>query len=77
MSFADFSNYRFGFNELDAKLKNLETQKKYYDKWMKKYAGIFKYNENSLTSIEWDLRCRKALREIFSSATFLLKHRKL
>jgi len=76
MSFADFSSYRFGFNRLDSKLKISDDQKKYYNKWMKKYAEIFKSEEKSLIAIEWDLRCRKALREIFSSATFFIEAKK-
>lgn len=76
MSFMDFSSYRFEFNRLDAKLKSLDDQKKYHDKWMKKYARIFKCEETSLVAIEWDLRCRKALREIFSSATFYIEAKK-
>lgn len=60
MSFKDFSEYRFGFNRLDVKLQNLNMQKKYHDKWMKKYAEVFKCEKNNLIAIEWDLRCRKA-----------------
>lgn len=76
MSFKDFSSYNFGFNRLDAKLKNSDDQNKYYNKWMKKYNKIFKSKEKSLIVIEWDLRCRKALHEIFSSATFFIEAKK-
>lgn len=76
MSFNDFSNYIFGFNRLDEKLDNVNDQTKYYNKWMKKYANIFKCEEQCLNAIEWDLRCRKALREIFSSATFFIESKK-
>lgn len=76
MSFNNFSSYRFAFNILDAKLTSEEEQKKYYNKWMKKYAGIFICEEKSIVTIEWDLRCRKALHEIFSSATFFIEAKK-
>lgn len=48
MSFADFSCYRFDFNRLDAKLKSPDEQKKYYDKWMQKYAKVFKSDNGYL-----------------------------
>lgn len=72
MSFSEFSSYRYVFNRLDEKLKNLDDQKKYYDKWMQKYGEVFGKGEN-LDSIEWDLRCRKSLHEIFLSATFFIE----
>lgn len=73
MSFNDFSDYVFEFDRLDAKLQNPDIQKKYYNRWMKKYAEIFKSEGITLVVIEWELRCRKALREIFSSATFFIE----
>lgn len=76
MSFRDFSEYIMEFNRLDEKLQNPNMQKKYYDKWMKKYAEVFKCKNDNLKAIEWDLRCRKALREIFSSATFFIEAKK-
>lgn len=76
MSFMDFSSYITSFNRLDAKLSDMDMQKKYYDKWMQKYARIFKCETKQLNSIEWDLRCRKALHEIFSSATFFIEAKK-
>lgn len=76
MSFMDYSEYRFSFNRLDAKLQNSDRQKKYYEKWMKKYTEVFKCKKKNLIAIEWDLRCRKALREIFSSATFFIEAKK-
>ncbi len=76
MSFTDFSSYRFGFDRLDVKMDNLDLQKKYYNRWMQKYAEVFKREPTSFTAIEWDLRCKKALREIFSSATFFVEAKK-
>lgn len=76
MSFSDFSSYIFNFNRLDVKLMNPDEQKKYYDKWMQKYAKLFKSDNGNLNAIEWDLRCRKAIREIFSSATFFVEAKK-
>lgn len=77
MPFADFSNYRFVFNKLDVNSKISDDQIKYYNKWMKKYSQIFKNEDKSLIAIEWDLRCRKALREFFSSATFFIEAKKI
>ena len=76
MSFKDFSDYDIDFNRLDVKLKNSDDQKKYYNKWMQKYSNFFKCNEKDLIAIEWDLRCHKALHEIFSSATFFIEAKK-
>lgn len=76
MSFQNFSNYRFAFNRLDSKLASPDAQKRYYNKWMQKYATIFKGEEKVSVAVEWDLRCRKALREIFSSATFFIEAKK-
>ena len=69
MSFNDYSSYGFQFDRLDNHLQDTNAQKKYYDKWMKKYSEVFKSEENLLIAMEWDLRCRKSLREIFFSAT--------
>jgi len=74
MSFNDYSDYGFQFNRLDFHLPNTDSQKKYYDRWMQKYSNLFKYD--NYLSMEWDLRCRKCLREIFSSATFFLEAQK-
>ena len=76
MSFQNFSNYRFAFNRLDSKLASPDAQKRYYNKCMQKYATIFKGEEKVSVAVEWDLRCRKALREIFSSATFFIEAKK-
>lgn len=76
MSFNDYSTYRFQFDRLDKRLPDTAFQKKYYDKWIKKYSEIFKHEDEFLISMEWDLRCRKALREIFSSATFYQEAKK-
>lgn len=76
MSFNDFSNYVYSFNRLDLKLDNPDSQKKYYNRWMQKYAEVFKQASTDSIAIEWDLRCRKALREIFSSATFFVEAKK-
>lgn len=76
MSFNDYSTYRFQFDRLDKRLADTNNQKRYFDKWMKKYSEIFKHEDTFLISMEWDLRCRKALREIFSSATFYQEAKK-
>lgn len=75
MAFQDFSEYSFGFEKLDAMMPNLEEQKKYYNRWIQKYSTVFNVDCN-FVGIEWDLRCRKALREIFSSATFYIEAKK-
>lgn len=55
MSFQNFSNYRFAFNRLDSKLASPDAQKRYYNKWMQKYATIFKGEEKVSVAVEWDL----------------------
>ena len=75
MAFQDFSRYIFGFSALDTKMPDIIDQRKYYDRWMCKYSYIFSSDDN-FHGIEWDLRCRKTLREIFSSATFFMEAKK-
>lgn len=75
MSFGRFSPYVFSFYSLDENMPVEQEQEKYYTRWMKKYSTIFK-TEDNFVAIEWDLRCRKALREIFSSATFYVEGKK-
>ncbi len=76
MAFHDFSSYIFQFPYLDQRMEHPADQKKYYDRWMKKYGDRFAGDDETMTVIEWDLRCRKALRGIFSSATFFIEARK-
>lgn len=76
MSFSRFSNVSCNFTRLDTKLNDLVLQENYYNRWMQKYAQVFKTSSPDLIGIEWDLRCRKSLREIFSSATFLIEAKK-
>ena len=76
MSFNKFSSYSFAFDRLDAKVECQDMQKRYYDKWMQKYSQVFENPNGSWAAIEWDLRCKKALREIFSSATFFIEAKK-
>ena len=75
MAFRDYSEYIFGFKALDLKKPDIIEQKKYYNKWMQKYSVVFNGDDN-FQGIEWDLRCKKALREIFSSATFFMEAKK-
>lgn len=74
MSFSQFSPYTAIFSRLDRKLADVSNQQRYYNRWMQKYSRIFT-EEDDWAVIEWDLRCRKALREIFSSATFFAEAR--
>ena len=75
MAFRDYSKYIFGFGALDLKMPDTIEQKKYYNRWMQKYSVVFNGDDN-FQGIEWDLRCKKALREIFSSATFFMEAKK-
>ena len=75
MAFRDYSKYLFGFGALDLKMSDIIEQKKYYNRWMQKYSAVFNGDDN-FQGIEWDLRCKKALREIFSSATFFMEAKK-
>lgn len=71
MSFEDFSIYVFPFSRLDEKISDNDLQKKYYDRWMQKYAKNLNVGDASI--IEWNLRCHKAMREMFSSADFFVE----
>ncbi|WP_367888467.1 hypothetical protein [Bacillus wiedmannii] len=67
MAFEKYSEYTcVNFNLLN---KNLNTNQQglYYSQWKKKYDKILAGN-NAI--IEWDIRSRKALKEIATSATF-------
>jgi len=75
-SFKDFSNYKFEFIRLDKKITKKCTPAAYYQRWMEKYAKIFKSDFSNLCGIEWDLRCKKALREVFASSTFYVEAKK-
>lgn len=75
MAFRDYSEYIFGFKILDLKMPDIIEQKKYYNRWMQKYSIVFNGDDN-FQGIEWTLRCKKALREIFSSATFFVEAKK-
>lgn len=72
-SFKDFSDYRFNFDRLDQKITKNCTPVAYYQRWMEKYAKIFKANMEDLCVIEWDLRCKKVLRERFAASTFYVE----
>lgn len=76
MSFNDFSDYTIKFDRLDARISDPKRQNKYYLRWREKYANTFKTENKLLIAIEWDLRCKRALREIFSSATFYVEAKK-
>lgn len=76
MAFNDFSEYVFKYSELDKKMPDMTSQKRYHDRWMGKYAQKYKKSEENEVGIEWDLRCKKSLREIFSSATFFIEAQK-
>ena len=69
-SFNQFSPYTAKFSRLDQRITDEAAQQKYYNRWMLKYSKLFS-KDDDFPVLEWDLRCRKALREIFSSATFL------
>lgn len=75
MAFEKYSTYIYGFHKLNDMLGDETKQEKYYCKWMKKYGQLFS-EENSWMCIEWDLRCRRSMREIFSSAMFLVEAKK-
>ena len=75
MSFKRFSKYCFSFSSLDSNMSNLKDQEAYYNRWMQKYSTIFS-SVNDFIAVEWDLRCRKALREMFSSAILYTEGKK-
>ena len=74
MSFEMFSNYRFGFSMLDYKMPEEKSQIQYYDRWMKKYAELFENGNEK--AVEWEVRCQKSVREIFTSANFFIEAKK-
>uniref|UniRef100_UPI003FEE4DE2 hypothetical protein n=1 Tax=Eubacterium sp. TaxID=142586 RepID=UPI003FEE4DE2 len=75
MSFNKYSKYIFDFELLDKKFPDEQNQERYYNRWMEKYNSVFE-TENNFKCIEWDLRCKKSLKEIFSSATFFIEAKK-
>ncbi|MBE5842695.1 MAG: hypothetical protein E7302_00790 [Butyrivibrio sp.] len=60
---------------MDKRISNEDDQKRYYDAWMKKYQEVFA-DITTEKAIEWDLRCAKSMREIFTSAEFLVEAKK-
>lgn len=75
-SFKDFSEYIYNFNRLDSKITDQCSPDKYYQRWMKKYSKVFVNDISTCCLLEWDLRCKRALREMFSSATFFVEAQK-
>lgn len=73
-------NTRFGiscsFSMIENILSTEELQEAYYIKWREKYAIAFNKKDNFTNALEWDLRCRKAMREIFTSATLYVEAKK-
>ena len=74
MAFQNFSEYYYCFNLLDIKMPNEKKQLKYYERWMKKYSEVFK--DNDFTCVEWELRCQKSMREIFTASNFFIEAKK-
>ncbi|WP_156824332.1 hypothetical protein [Thioalkalivibrio sp. ALE20] len=69
MRFEDYSQYISNFSHLDRKLGNEKDISGYYSKWMAKYSSVFK-NCKARTTIDWDVRTSKSLKEVFTSASF-------
>lgn len=73
MALEEFSKYcNVNFSYLNQNMSDLNKQKKYYQKYVEKYNSISKKN-NRNDIILWDVRLRKSLKEIFTSAAFFVE----
>lgn len=72
MSLQDFSNSSCTFSYLASELKNEDAQQKYIDTWQQKYAPVFKGKDERVI-IEWDIRTSRALKGVFTSASFYVE----
>jgi hypothetical protein len=70
MTFENHSKYTTSnFSHLNRKLGNEKYIAHYYSKWMERYTLVFK-NCKARTTIDWDVRTSKSLKEVFTSAAF-------
>lgn len=73
MAFEKYSRYgNTNFCLLNAIMPDEKAQKIYYERWMTRYAKLFK-DGNDENIIEWDLRTRKAMKEVLTSASFYVE----
>lgn len=76
MSFESFNKGIYSnFSYLNKNIENCELQNKYYQKCMHAYSAISKRGDNN-DIIEWSIRIRKSLKEIFTSALFYIESEK-
>ena len=73
MGFEKYSkHFNVNFSYLNMTISDEILQEKYYQSFMTKYSNISKAkNENDI--ILWDIRLRRSLKEIFSSASFFIE----
>ena len=73
MGFEKYSkHFNVNFSYLNMTISDEILQEKYYQSYMTKYSNISKAkNENDI--ILWDVRLRRSLKEIFSSASFFIE----
>ncbi len=73
MAFERFSKYcNTNFGLLNGNMLDEKNQQMYYERWMRRYAELFKDNNEKII-IEWDLRIRKAMKEVLTSASFYVE----
>lgn len=63
------------FSYINRNITNSELQQKYYEKRMQEYSVVSKRN-NKVDILEWAIRIRKSLKEIFTSALFYCESEK-
>ena len=63
------------FSYINRNIINYELQQKYYEKRMQEYSVVSKRN-NKVDILEWAIRIRKSLKEIFTSALFYCESEK-
>jgi len=73
MSFEDHSQYFVSnFSHLNRRLGSEKEISSYQSKWIEKYTGVFKHCK-ARTTIDWDVRTSKSLKEVFTSASFYME----
>lgn len=73
MAFQDLSEYvNVNFDRLDKFIPDTVKQKQYYQIQYNHYNKLFKAS-NDLAILLWDIRLQKALKEVFTSASFYIE----
>lgn len=78
MGFEKFDKeWRFAnFKDLNKYIHDETEIDKYYSNYMEKYSNLFKESKD-IDVIEWQIRIRRALKELFTSASFYIESKKM